>query len=292
MSAQVTAPAARLQPIPVLAGIGLRDPIAQALDQQRPRLGFLEIHSENYFSPWGERSRMLDLLRPDYALSLHGVGLSLGSTDPLDTQHLAALKRLLERTEPMLVSEHVCWCGVDGAHYNELLPLPYTEESLRHLVSRVSQVQETLQRSIALENLSSYLSFTAADYSEPEFLAELARRSGCQLLLDINNVYVSAVNHGLDTEDYIAALPSAAIAEYHLGGHSQRQFQGLEFLIDTHDAPVAEPVWALYAQTLAIHGPRPTLIEWDSQLPPLADLLAMARRADGVAREVLDALTA
>jgi uncharacterized protein len=279
-------------PIPALAGIGLRDDHAGDFDRATPRIGWLEVHSENYFSPHGERARRLQRLRGHYPISLHGVGLSLGSTDPLNEAHLAALAALVERIEPALVSEHLCWCGVDGAHYNELLPLPYTHEALALMVERVDQVQNRLGRRLLIENLSSYLDYADGDYSEWDFLAELARQSGCGLLLDINNIHVSAVNQGWSAHDYLAAIPAAAVVEYHLGGHSRRQFDGVEFLIDTHDAPVAEPVWALYRQALAEFGPRPTLIEWDSQLPPLATLLSLAGRADACLEEARHACLA
>lgn len=224
---------------------------------------------------------MLEAVRRDYPLALHGVGLSLGSTDPLDAKHLARLKRLVERFEPMLVSEHASWSSVDGIHANDLLPLPLDEESLAHLVSRVSRVQEAIGRELLIENVSSYLRPGESAMSEWAFHTELARRSGCRLLLDVNNIYVNSVNHGFDPEDWVDAVPPALVGEIHLAGHHGTPDDGL--LIDTHDRPVADPVWALFRRAVGRLGHVPALVEWDSRLPPLETLLAEARRADELA---------
>ncbi len=266
--------------IPVRCGIGLRAAHHTDVMRSRPRVGFLEVHSENFF---GEHSASLDMLcelRADYPLSLHGVGLSLGSVDPLNQVHLRQLARLAARTEPGLISDHLAWGSFGGEYFNDLLPLPHTHEALNHLVSRIDEVQSTLRRQIAIENLSSYVDFQASEFLEWDFLVELARRSGCALLLDINNIYVSQSNLGFDAYEYIASIPAELVAEMHLAGHTRRNVNGHELLIDTHDQPVADAVWELYAFALERLGPKPTLIEWDSSLPPLATLLLEARRAD------------
>jgi uncharacterized protein (UPF0276 family) len=269
-------PDRRREPIPAVAGIGLRDAHYRVIDEQRPAIGWLEVHSENFFGNDRRRHAMLTRLREDYPLSLHGVGLSLGSVDPLDREHLAQLKRLVERYEPWIVSEHASWSSVDGQFANTLLPLPRTEEALAVLCAHIAQVQDTLQRPLAIENIAAYLEFGDAPMGEPEFLREVVRRTGCHLLLDVNNLYVNAVNHDFNPVAYLDQLPAAAIVEYHLAGHEDRGHT----LIDTHGRPVAEAVWMLYAQTLARLGPRPTLVEWDVDLPDLGVLLGEMRRAD------------
>jgi uncharacterized protein (UPF0276 family) len=316
------------------AGIGLRAPHYRALLDEQPDVGFLEVHSENYFGAGGAPHYYLEQSRRRYPLSLHGVGLSLGSADPLDRRHLASLKRLIERYEPALVSDHLCWNSIDGRYLNDLLPLPYTEETLTHFVRRVDEAQEYLGRELLIENPSSYLQFRASTIPEWEFLAEVARRSGCGILLDINNVYVSACNHGSDADMYLAAMPRASVREFHLAGHTVKRYPEGEFanapslgsgvllrptssilgvvardprldsgmesgatvqgstvsgfdptgeiLIDTHSAPVQEAVWALYRKAVAHFGPVPTLIEWDTDLPELAVLVAEAHKAQRV----------
>ncbi len=213
--------------------------------------------------------------------------MSLGSTDPLDRAHLAKLGRLVARTEPALVSEHLCWSGVGGRHLNDLLPLPYTEEALAHVCARVVEVQDFLGRELAVENVSSYLAFADATIPEWEFVAAVAQQTGCKLLLDVNNIYVNAVNHGFDTDAYLAAMPPEAIVEIHLAGFDAAG----ACLIDTHGAPVHPDVWALYARALGRFGPRPTLIEWDTDIPPLATLLAEAATAQSML-DARDALAA
>lgn len=260
------------------AGIGLRAPHYRALLEQRPALGFLEVHSENFFGAGGQPHYFLGKARELYPLSLHGVGLSLGSVDPLSDGHLAALERLIERYEPAFVSEHLCWCSYGGRYANELLPLPCTEEALAHVCSRIARVQERLGRRILVENVSAYVRFRYSTIPEWEFFAEVHRRTGCGLLLDVNNVYVNAVNQGFSAEAYIDAVPAAAIEEIHLAGHEDTG----ECLVDTHGRAVHPAVWTLYRRAIARLGDRPTLIEWDTDLPELPVLLAEAAKADQV----------
>ncbi|WP_298233606.1 DUF692 domain-containing protein [uncultured Azohydromonas sp.] len=271
---------------PCAAGIGLRAEHHAALLDLKPRVDFAEVHSENYFGRGGPPLHWLRRAREFCALSLHGVGLSIGSVDPLRAQHLRRLRELVDELQPALVSEHLSWSCVDGLYANDLLPLPFTREALAHVVARVQQVQEALGRPLLLENLSSYLRFAADEMPEWDFISEVARRSGCGLLLDVNNLYVSARNHGFDPADYLAALPPEAVAQYHLAGFTHRRFDdGAEILIDTHSRRVSEDVWALYAQALRCLGPRPTLIEWDAELPPLPTLVAEARQAAALMEE-------
>jgi uncharacterized protein (UPF0276 family) len=269
------------------AGIGLRAPhVAQVL-AQRPAVRWFEVHSENYYADGGPALAALERIRADYPLSLHGVGMSLGSTDPLDLAHVAKLVRLVARTEPFVVSEHLCWSGVGGRHFNDLLPLPYTEEALAHVCSRVGQLQEALGREILVENVSSYLAFADATIPEWEFVAAVAHRTGCRLLVDVNNIYVNAVNHGFDADAYLAAMPPHAVAEIHLAGFDASG----PCLVDTHGAPVAPDVWALYERAIARFGPRPTLIEWDTAIPPFATLQREAATAQAIL-EAHDAVAA
>ncbi len=266
-------------PIPAQAGIGLRAEHYHEVVETQPAIAWFEVHSENYFGAGGRPLSFLERVRADYPVSLHGVGLSLGSSDALSTTHLAKLRGLIQRIEPGLVSEHLSWSSVDGRYLNDLLPLPYTEATLRHLVERVQRVQEFLGRQILIENISCYLEYEDSTLAEPHFLAELARRSGCALLLDVNNVYVNAVNHGFDPFAYVAAIPADLVQEVHLAGHTRRQLEDGEILIDTHDQRVTPAVWELYRATVARLGRRPTLIEWDSDLPALEVLLAEAAQA-------------
>ena len=265
------------------AGIGLRSPHYAEFLATRPRLPLVEVHSENCFGGGRHLDVLLDVRR-DTAVSLHGVGLSLGSTDPLSDKHLASLKSLVDRVEPALVSDHLCWTSVGGVHANDLLPLPYTDEALLHVARRIAQVQTHLGRRILVENVSSYLEYRSSQMSEWDFLAELSRRSGCAILLDINNIHVSATNHGFDALDYLRAMPAEAVLEMHLAGHSVNKAQAddgreVEILIDTHSRPVSAPVWSLYETALSRFGPTPTIVEWDADLPPLAGLLEEADKA-------------
>ncbi len=268
--------------IPAAAGIGLRPDHYREVVSTAPTIGWMEVHSENYFGAGGAPLYYLDKVRADYPLCLHGVGLSLGSADPLDQEHLARLKALIERCEPGLVSEHLAWCSVDGRYLNDLLPVPYTEEVLTHLVERVERVQDRLGRRILIENVSSYLEYRRSTIPEWEFLAVLARRAGCGILLDINNIYVSARNHGFDPRAYLYAIPAGLVEELHLAGHTVKSLEHGEILIDSHNRPVAAEVWTLYAAAVERFGPRPTLIEWDTELPPLPVLLGEAAKADRI----------
>jgi uncharacterized protein (UPF0276 family) len=270
------------QPLPVAAGIGLRAQHHRDILERRPAIGWVEAHSENYFAAGGSQPWFLERIREHYPLSLHGVGLAVGSADPLDRAHVAQLKRLIQRFEPALVSEHLAWGRHGGEAFNDLLPMPYTDEALRHMTARVVEVQDLLGRQILIENVSSYLQFKCSELDEPEFLAELAQRSGCLLLLDVNNVYVSACNHGFDPYRYLEVLPPEAVAEIHLAGHSRNHVHGRDVLIDTHAGPVCEAVWDLYVSALARFPFTPTLIEWDTDIPQLDVLVAEAHRADRV----------
>ncbi|MBK8754004.1 MAG: DUF692 domain-containing protein [Candidatus Competibacteraceae bacterium] len=271
--------------IPDRAGIGLRAEHYDAVLETQPPVGWLEVHSENYFGAGGKPLDYLERIRAHYPLSLHGVGLSIGSTDPLNRRHLAALKTLIRRFEPALVSEHLSWGSVGGRHLNDLLPLPYTEEALYHLVARVCQAQEILGRQILIENPSSYLQYMESALPEWEFLAELAQRSGCGILLDVNNIYVSARNHGFDASAYLQAIPRSMVQEIHLAGFMVNRFDDGEILIDTHNQPVCPAVWALYRQAVQRFGRIPTLIEWDTDVPELAVLVAEAERANTILEE-------
>ena len=249
--------------LPASVGIGLRAPHIAHVLSSHPEVAWFEVHSENYFAASGSAIAALERIRADYPIALHGVGLSLGSTDPLDTGHLSKLECLIERIEPQLVSEHLCWSSVGGRHLNDLLPLPYTAEALDHFCARVDAVQQRLRREIAIENVSSYLAFAEATIPEWEFVAEVSRRTGCRLLLDVNNIYVNSVNFGFDATRYLRAIPSAAVAEIHVAGHDASG----RWLIDTHGARVGEPVWTLYQCAIRYFGPRRTLIEWDTDIP-------------------------
>jgi hypothetical protein len=265
-------------PDPATAGIGLRTPHFEALAARRPALSFLEVHSENYLADGGPALAWLERFRADYAVGLHGVGLSLGSTDPLDRGHLACLARLAGRIEPALVSEHLCWSSIGGRHLNELLPLPYSEEALDHVCGRVSEVQDRLGRTLLVENVSSYVQFASSTMPEGEFVAEVARRTGCGVLLDVNNAWVNAANHGTDARAFVAAIDPATVGEIHLAGYEATP----DGLIDTHGARVSPEVWALYGEVIDRLGPVPTLIEWDADIPELDVLLAEADRASAM----------
>jgi len=267
-------------------GIGLRQPHYREVFERLPPLGFLEVHSENFFLEGGASMHALERARAAYPISLHGVGLSLGSADALAGEHLAKLKRLVDRVEPALVSEHLCWGGVGGVHFNDLLPLPYTQEALALLADRVDHVQATLKRRILVENLSAYVECRHSEMTETAFLAELARRTGCGLLLDVNNLYVNAINFGFDPVARLAELDAASIVQMHLAGHTVAG----DCLIDTHGSLVCDPVWSLYGEACRRFGPKPTLIEWDTDLPALDVLLSQAAQADAIAgREVAHA---
>jgi uncharacterized protein (UPF0276 family) len=266
--------------MPAVAGIGLRSPHHDAFRNDAPRVAWIEAHSENFFADGGYRVEFLTKVRSNYPLSLHGVGLSLGSTDPLNKTHLASLRRAVTRFEPQLVSEHLSWSSADERFSNDLLPLPYTEEALLHVSARIAALQDALGRQILIENVSSYLQFACSRLTEWEFLAGVARESGCGILLDINNIYVSAQNHGFDADTYLNAIPRGAVREFHLAGHSRTEVGGRPLLIDTHGAAVCDAVWALYRRALQRFGAVPTLIEWDTDIPALDVLIGEADKAD------------
>ena len=261
-------------------GIGLRQPHYREVFERLPDLAFLEVHSENFFLEGGAAMHALERARAAYPISLHGVGLSLGSADALAGEHLAKLKRLVDRVEPALVSEHLCWGGVGGVHFNDLLPLPRTDETLALLADRIDRVQSTLQRRILVENLSAYVDCRDSGMTETAFLAALARRTGCGLLLDVNNLYVNAINFGFDPVACLAELDADSIGQIHLAGHAVVD----DCLIDTHGSLVCDPVWSLYEEACRRFGAKPTLIEWDTDLPALDVLLQQAAQASDIAQ--------
>jgi uncharacterized protein (UPF0276 family) len=264
--------------LPVAAGIGLRAAHHERLRAEEPDIAWLEVHTENFLGG-GATPAMLETLRERYAISLHGVGLSLGSAEGLDEEHLARIATLVRRLDPAAVSDHVSWSATGGVYFNDLLPIPYDEEALAVIVRNVVRFQEAIGRPVMVENPSTYLRHAQSDRAEPQFLAELCQRSGCGLLLDVNNVFVSTQNHGDDAQAYLAAVAHLPIGEIHLSGHHLRQIGNRSIRIDDHGSPVSDPVWALYGQALDLIGPRPTLIEWDSKLPPLETLLGEAGKA-------------
>ncbi|MDR4474974.1 MAG: DUF692 domain-containing protein [Nitrospira sp.] len=263
-------------PIPAQAGIGLRSHHFRDILDTPPPVAWMETHPENYFGEGGAPLRILERIRAQYPLSFHGVGLSLGSTDPLDHAHLRQLKTLIDRFAPAFVSEHLSWSSVGGRFFNDLLPLPYTTESLDHLCTRIDEVQTVLKRPMLIENITWYLTWRDSPIPEGAFMAEVVKRTGCGILLDLNNVYVNAVNFHLDPFDLLDAIPSEAVQEIHLAGFDRFG----RMLIDTHGQPVYPEVWGLYEWAIHYFGPRPTLIEWDTNLPPLAVLVDQAAQAD------------
>jgi len=266
-------------------GIGLRSPHVAEILASRPPLPWLEVHAENYMGG-GAHIAALERIRRDYPISVHGVGLSLGTADELDRRHLARLQAVVERIDPCLVSEHLSWSISKGVYLNHLLPLPYTEESLAVFARHVEAAQEALGRQLLIENPSGYLRFRHSTLSEVDFIAELVRRTGCGLLCDVNNVFVTASNLGLDAAAYLEALPADAVKEIHLAGHSENDVEGRTILIDDHGSPVADSVWSLYAHARRRFGPVPSLVEWDTDVPALDVLVQEARRADRLAETI------
>jgi uncharacterized protein len=267
--------------IPARAGIGLRAPHVAEVMATRPAIAFLEVHTENFLGG-GPAITALERVRHDYPVSLHGVGLSLGGNDPLDDRHLLRVKGLVERIQPALVSEHLAWSVGGGAYLNHLLPLPYDDARLDATSGRIERIQEMLGRRILVENPARYLRFRQSPIPEPEFLLELNRRTGCGVLLDVNNIYVSSINFGEEPLAYLDALKSDAIGEIHLAGHATNDADGRTILIDDHGSRVDEAVWSLYHAALRRLGPMPTLVEWDTNLPELGVLLDEAARAERV----------
>jgi uncharacterized protein len=278
--------------LPSRAGVGLKPEHIDTILDERPDVGFFEVHAENYMGEGGPPHRRLEAIRALYPLSLHGVGLSIGSPRPLDKAHLARLAKLAERYEPGLFSEHLAWSSHDQGFLNDLLPLPYTEEALALVSAHIDQTQETLRRRMLLENPSTYVLFAESAIPETEFLAAIARRTGCGLLLDINNVEVSATNHGFDPLAYLEAFPLEHVGEIHVAGYAEAEDDaGRRLLIDAHDSPVRPGVWALYETVISRIGSRPTLVEWDNEVPEWPVLYAEARRADRHAAEATAAGT-
>lgn len=267
----------------VSAGTGLKPEHARDILAQDQLVDFFEIHAENYMGAGGPPHHLLRKIREDYPISIHGVGLSIGGADPLDRDHLTRLKRLITRYEPSAFSEHLAWSSHNGVFMNDLLPLPYNIETLARVAEHIHEVQDTLATRMLLENPSTYVAFAHSDMSETDFLCEIAARTGCGLLLDVNNVYVSATNQGIVPDDYIDAFPMAYVQEIHLGGFSEDTDDfGVRLLIDSHGAETADAVWDLYRYTLGRSGPIPTLIEWDNNVPEFDAVVAQAARARAV----------
>ncbi len=281
-TARGPAPAPR-RSLPERAGIGLKPEHFRAILQTRPDLGFFEIHAENYMVTGGPFHHWLTRIREHYALSVHGVGLSIGGEAPLDEAHLDRLAALLDRYQPESFSEHLAWSSHGGNFYNDLLPVAYDHATLHRVCAHIDRVQDRLKRRMLLENPATYVEFAASTMSETDFISEVVSRSGCGLLLDVNNVHVSCTNHGRDARDYIRALPLDEVGQIHLAGFaSEVDSLGAPLLIDSHGAPVAEEVWALYCHALDWVGRRPTLIERDNDIPALPVLLAEAAHADDI----------
>ncbi len=275
--------------VPNRAGVGLKASHYPDILAAKPDIGWFEVHPENFMGAGGPPHACLTKIRQDYPLSLHGVGLSIGGAEALDTDHLDRLKALVERYQPALFSEHLAWSTHNAAFFNDLLAAPYTDETLDLVCAHVDQVQGHLGRRMLLENPATYVTFQSSTYDEVDYISEIAKRTGCGLLLDVNNVYVSCTNHQQDAAAYINRFPVAAVAEIHLAGHAEDiNDEGGRLLIDSHDRPVIDPVWDLYAQTLERTRAIPTLIEWDNQIPEWSDLFAEARQADGIMSRVLE----
>ncbi|OKY38801.1 hypothetical protein BT101_23605 [Vibrio parahaemolyticus] len=275
-----------------LVGVGLRTPHLDFFQQQCPELSWLEIHSENYFQPNAAERKYLHTLREQYQISCHGIGLSLGSVERVSQVHLAQLKALIDAIDPMFVSDHLSWSENGGHYFNDLLPLPYTEEALNVFTRNVLEVQDYLQREILIENPSSYVKFQHSTISEWEFLAEVQQRTSCRLLLDLNNVHVSAFNHGFDCNTYLSAIPADKVDEIHLAGFTIKQLDKGEIWIDTHSHPVSTEVWKLYQHWVEQYGPRHTLIEWDLDIPAPEVLLAEAEKASLLLSQITTPLSA
>ncbi|MEY4066531.1 MAG: hypothetical protein RIR26_2739 [Pseudomonadota bacterium] len=270
-------------------GVGLRPTHFPYFLSQKPQVEWVEIISENFM---GLRSMglggrplvVLEKIRQDLQVAMHGVSLSIGSADALDTVYLKRLKELAERIEPFIISDHLCWTGIDGRNVHDLLPLPFTPSAVNHVASKIGMVQDFLGREILMENVSSYVTFSTSEMTEWEFFSEVARQSGCGLLVDVNNIYVNAVNHGFSPLDYLHGLPTHSVRQFHLAGHMESD----DILIDTHSCLVAENVWNLYREALKIFGTRSTLIEWDEEIPPIETLFQEASKAKAIMREEIE----
>jgi uncharacterized protein (UPF0276 family) len=269
--------------LPSRAGLGLKAEHYSTILDTRPDIGFFEVHAENYMGAGGPPHRYLSAISDLYPLSLHGVGLSIGGRRPLDKKHLGRLRELLQRYQPALFSEHLAWSTHEAGFFHDLLPLPYTKETLTHVAHHIDEVQTTLGRQMLLENPSTYLDFSESTYRETDFIGEVVRRTGCGLLLDVNNVFVASTNQQSNPFEYIDAYPLKSVQEIHLAGHTQESGDyGERILIDTHNAPVDESVWDLFRYTVRLTGPIPTLIEWDAAVPEFSVLTAEARRAEAI----------
>ena len=263
-------------------GVGLRSEHYDVIASQWPAMDWFEAVSENYMDSGGRPLAILEQVRRRYPVALHGVSLSIGSTDPLDPVYLSRLKALADRIQPVTVSDHLCWTGVDGEQLHDLLPLPFTEEAIRHVVPRVQQVQDFLGRRLLLENVSAYITYRHSTLPEWTFLVEVARRSGCGLLLDLNNIFVNATNHRFDPYEYLARVPGELVGQFHLAGHADMG----PYLFDTHGRPVIDEVWALYRRAVQQWGPVSTLIEWDENIPPFERLAQEAGTARAIQQAV------
>ena len=263
-------------------GLGLRPEHYEEIAASPGKVGWFEALSENYMVKGGMPLYWLDRIRRDYPMALHGVSLSIGTTDPLDTAYLDELKALADRVQPMWVSDHLCFTGLGGLNMHDLLPLPYTEEALNHVTERVLRVQDHLGRRLVLENVSSYVTYAASEMTEWDFIAALCQRADCDILLDVNNVYVSAFNHEFDAMAFLRAMPRARVRQFHLAGHTHKG----SHIIDTHDHPIVPDVWDLYAEAVKLFPGVPTMIERDADIPPYAELLAELDQARGIAARV------
>ncbi|MGH8752154.1 MAG: MNIO family bufferin maturase [Burkholderiales bacterium] len=264
-------------------GLGLRTDHYEEILSTRPDVDWFEVLSENYMVPGGKPLHYLERIREQYPVVMHGVSLSIGSSDPLNQDYLKQLKTLADRIEPKWVSDHLCWTGVEGLNLHDLMPLPYTEEAIKHVAQRVKQVQDHLGRRFLLENVSSYVTYKHSRLTEWEFLSAIAQEADCLILLDINNIYVSSFNHGFDPQDYLNGIPVERVQQHHLAGHLNCG----NYIVDTHDHPVIDPVWDLYAKAVQRFGPVSTIIERDDNIPPLADLLAELNHARRIAQPIL-----
>jgi len=276
--------------LPKRAGVSLKPEHYQHILGEQPDVGWFEVHPENYMGAGGPPHRYLTAVREHYPLSLHGVGLSIGTAGQLDSEHIERLKVLVDRYQPEQISEHLAWSSHDAGYFNDLLPLPYTSETLETVTNHIDEVQEALGRKMLLENPATYVVFPESTYDEIEFLSAIARRTGCGLLLDVNNVFVSCINHGRDAASYIDCFPLEAVGEVHLAGHAEdADDNGARLLIDSHDRHVVDDVWLLYRRAIDRAGPLPTLIEWDSEIPDWATLHAEAEVAEQILRAAAEA---
>lgn len=269
----------------LLTGIGLRKPHHAEFLEKRPEIAWVEVHSENFFAEGGKDISTLETVRKSYPVSLHGIGLSLGSHDELNWHHLKKLRDLIARIDPCLVSEHLSWSSINGRYLNDLLPLPYTQEAVDHIVLRIQQVQDYLKRQILIENISAYICYPSSSMPEQDFLREVAQRAGCGILLDVNNLYINAINLKIDITAYLNALPKHLIQEIHLAGFTSTTINHEEILIDSHNRPIMPAVWDLYTDVIKAIGRKPTIIEWDADLPSLDTLYLEAFKAEKIMKE-------